>query len=121
MERNYKVEVQEAVGACKSTIFKKLAEKGDITSEKVADNIGKIIHITGYALCHITTKEKEFDMNYFATEEGFLSTGSEIFTNSVTDYLDEISTFKIVEVKTRKGKTYKVTPILECSDNGEIL
>ena len=108
----YEVKVLEKKGACDSAIFEKLVKNGDITSEKVTDNVGKVVKITGYALCHITAGDKEFDMNYYSTEEGFLSTGSVVFKDSVEEYFGEVSTFKIVSVKTSKGITYKATPVL---------
>lgn len=109
---NYEVKVLEKKGACDSETFEKIVKNGDIQAEKVTDNIGKVVKITGYALCHITAGEKEFDMNYYSTDEGFLSTGSVVFKNSVIEYFGEVSTFKIVSIKTSKGTTFKVTPIL---------
>lgn len=110
--KKYNVEILEAKGSCNSDLFKKMAERGDITSSKVTDNIEKVVVITGYALCHITVDEKEFDMNYYSTLDGFLSSGSEVFKNSVIDYIDDTNTFKIVKVRTKKGSTYKASPIL---------
>lgn len=110
--KNYTVEIVKAEGACNSDVFKKMAKNGDITSEKVTENIGKVFKITGYAICHITTADKEFDMGYYSTDSGMLSTGSEVFKNSVEEYYGEIDTFKIVSIKTKKGTTYKVTPVL---------
>ena len=114
MEKNksYSVEITEAKGACESEVFKKMAKNGDITSEKVTENIGKVITLTGYAVCHITTADKEFDMGYYSTTEGILSTGSEVFKKSVEEYYGDIDTFKIVSVRTKKGSTYKVAPVL---------
>lgn len=109
---NYKVEVLEKKGSCDSATFEKMAQNGDINSEKVTENVGRVVEITGYAFCHITAGEKEFDMNYYATREGILSTGSEVFKNSVIEYYDDTKVFKITSVKTKKGTTYKVTPIL---------
>ena len=51
-------------------------------------------------------------MGYYSTDNGLISTGSEVFKNSVVEYIDDIDTFKIVSIKTKKGTTYKVTPIL---------
>lgn len=108
----YEVNVIEKKGACDSETFEKIVKNGDIQAEKVSDNIGKVVKITGYALCHITAGDKEFDMNYYSTDEGFLSSGSVIFKDSVIEYFGEVSNFKIVSIKTKKGTTYKVTPIL---------
>lgn len=110
--KNYSVEIVEAKGACTSEVFKKMASRGDIQSEKVTDNIGKVFKLTGYAICHITTADKEFDMGYYSTDSGILSTGSEVFKNSVEEYYGDIDTFKVVSIKTKKGTTYKVTPVL---------
>ena len=111
--KKYEVEILEKKGSCESATFEKMAKNGDIASEKVTECVGKVITLTGYALCHITAGEKEFDMGYYATNDGILSTGSEVFKHSVEEYYDEVKTFKIVSVKTKKGTTYKVTPILE--------
>lgn len=112
MAKNYNVEIKESVGSCKSTIFEKMAQNGDIQSTKVSECIGEVITLTGYALCHITTSDKEFDMNYYATTNGFISSGSEVFKDSIEEYYGEVDTFKIMSVKTKKGTTYKVTPVL---------
>lgn len=112
MAKNYNVEIKESKGSCNSTVFEKMAKNGDITSKKVSECIDSVIELTGYALCHITTSDKEFDMGYYATKTGMISTGSEVFKNSVEEYYGEIDTFQIVSVKTKKGTTYKVTPVL---------
>lgn len=118
-KKKYEVIIKEACGSCDSNLFKKMAQKGDITSVKVQDMIGKVVNITGYALCHIVTDDKEFDMGYYATDEGIISTGSEVFKESVEDYMGDVELFKIVSLKTKKGTTYKVSPIL--SDNEDML
>ena len=120
MERKkYEVTIKEAYGSCDSNLFKKMAQKGDITSVKVQDMLGKVVNITGYAICHINTEDKEFDMGYFATNDGIISTGSEVFADSVSDYIGEVESFKIVSLKTKKGTTYKVSPIL--TEDSELL
>lgn len=111
-KKKYEVTIKEAYGSCDSNLFKKMAQKGDITSVKVQDMVGKVVNITGYAICHITTSEKEFDMGYYATDDGIISTGSEVFADSVSDYMGDVELFKIVSLKTKKGTTYKVSPIL---------
>ena len=71
------------------------------------------VKITGYAKCNIVTDEKNFDIYYFDTEEhGLISSGSEIFAESVTDYYGEVENVRLTEVKTKKGKTYKAVPVL---------
>ena len=109
---NYEVKINEKKGACDSQTFEKMAKNGDLQSEKVSENVGKVIRTTGYALCEITAGDKEFEMNYYSTDEGLLSSGSTIFRDSVKEYIDDIDLFKIVSIKTKKGTTYKVTPIL---------
>lgn len=110
--KNYSVEIEEAKGTCTGDLFKKMAKNSDISSEKVTDNIGKVIKLNGYAICKVTTPDKEFMMGYYSTDTGILSTGSEIFKQSVEEYYDSCNTFKIVSLKTKKGTTYKVTPVL---------
>lgn len=111
-KKKNEVTIKEAKGSCDSNLFKKMVQKGDITSVKVQDMIGKVVNITGYAVCHIVTAEKEFDMGYYATDEGIISTGSKVFKESVEDYMGDVDLFKIVSLKTKKGTTYKVSPIL---------
>lgn len=109
----YEVKVIEKKGTCDNNLFEKMAKKGDLTSVKLAELIGVEVKITGYAKCHIVTDDKEFDINYFDTEEyGLISSGSEIFTESVEDYFGEVESVRLTEVKTKKGKTYKAVPVL---------
>ena len=90
-----------------------MAKKGDITSIKLAEVLGMVVKIIGYAKCNIVTDEKNFDIYYFDTEEyGLISSGSEIFAESVTDYYGEVDNVRLTEVKTKKGKTYKAVPVL---------
>lgn len=111
--RKYEVEIKEKKGTCDTTLFEKMAKKGDLTATKVSELIGVEVKITGYARCTITTEEKTFDINYFDTEEyGLISSGSEIFAESVVDYFGEVETVRLTEVKTKKGKTYKAVPVL---------
>ena len=109
----YQVTVKETKGTCDTNLFKKMAEKGDLTSKKVSELLDSVVSITGYALCNIKSDDKEFDINYFDTKEkGLISSGSEIFTESVIDYFGEVKQVRIVEIKTKKGKTYKAVPML---------
>ena len=96
-----------------------MAKAGDVTAEKVTACVDKIVKITGYALCEITTEEKIFQIGYYATNEGFISSGSEILYKSVENYFGEVEKFKIVKVKTKQGNTYKVVPILEVETENE--
>lgn len=111
--RKYEVTVNEKKGTCDNVLFEKMAKKGDLTAIKLSELVGVEVKITGYAKCHIVTDEKEFDINYFDTEEyGLVSSGSEIFTESVVDYFGEVESVRLTEVKTKKGKTYKAVPVL---------
>lgn len=111
--RKYEVTVLEKKGTCDNALFEKMAKKGDLTAIKLLELVGVEVKITGYAKCHIVTDEKEFDINYFDTEEyGLVSSGSEIFTESVVDYFGEVESVRLTEVKTKKGKTYKAVPVL---------
>ena len=111
--KKYEVTVLEKKGTCDNALFEKMAKKGDITSIKLAEVLGMVVKIIGYAKCNIVTDEKNFDIYYFDTEEyGLISSGSEIFAESVTDYYGEVENVRLTEVKTRKGKTYKAVPVL---------
>lgn len=111
--KKYEVTVLEKKGTCDNALFEKMAKKGDLTAIKLLELVGVEVKIKGYAKCHIVTEEKEFDINYFDTEEyGLVSSGSEIFTESVVDYFGEVESVRLTEVKTKKGKTYKAVPVL---------
>ena len=109
----YEVKINEKKGSCNNSLFEKMAKNGDITATKLAEVVGTVVKILGYAKCTITTDEKTFDINYFDTEEyGMISSGSEFFTKSVENYFGEVEKVRLTEVKTKKGKTYKAQPIL---------
>lgn len=113
-ERKYNVNVECKVGTCDNDLFEKMAKKGDLTAVKVSELIGQIVKITGYATCTIETDEKTFTITYYDTEEyGLISSGSEIFYESVSDYFEDVEYVRLTEVKTKKGKTYKAVPILD--------
>lgn len=109
----YVVTIKEATKSCDTELFKKMAKKGDISASSINNFIDKVVKITGYAKCHVTTDDKEFDITYYATDDGYFSTSSEYFNKSLLDYLDDTDTFKILKVKTNKGHTFKVAPIVE--------
>ena len=88
-----------------------MAKKGDITASKIEDFVGKVVRITGTADAKIVTDDKEFNLTYYATDDGYFSTGSEWFSESYSDYAGDTDTFKILKVKTKKGHTYKASPI----------
>lgn len=113
MKRDYNVNILESMGTCDSELFKKMINRGDITSYKIKDKVGDTIEISGYAFAEITTSEKTFKIGYYATNNGFYSTGSEVFLESVKDYIDDCKKFTIMEVRTKRGTTYKASPVLE--------
>lgn len=114
MAKNYSVEVKEAKGSCaESSLFTKMLENGELNAQPVKDMIGKNVTITGYASCTVTAGDKTFDMVYYATNEGILSSGSNVFLESVKNYIDLADEFKIIDIKTTKGTTFKVTPIVK--------
>lgn len=111
--KKYEVSVLEKAGTCDSNLFEKMAKKGDITATSIKEFIGKVVTVIGYSRCKIATDDKEFQISYYDTDEyGFLSTGSEIFHDSIVDYFGEVDQVRIVEVKTKKGKTYKAQPVI---------
>ena len=111
--KKYEVKVLTKEGSCDNELFEKMAKKGDITSIKIADVLGKVVKIVGYAYCEITIEEKTFNILYIDTEEyGLISSGSEIFKESVEDYYGDVEYVRLKEIKTRKGKTYKAVPVL---------
>ena len=120
MAKKYEVTIKEVKGTCDSSLFKKMVQNGDITAERINDVVGNIVKIDGYADCHIVAGDKEFDITYFATSDGLISSGSEVFKKSVLNYMDENVMCKIVKIKTGKGVTYKVSPILVNDDTGEV-
>jgi len=107
----YEVNIKDVYGSCDSDLFKKMASKGDITSDRIKNVVGKVFKITGYAKCNIVTDEKNFDIVYYATDSGFVSSGSNVLFDSIVDYIGDTDTFKIAEIKTKKGTTYKGVPV----------
>lgn len=112
----FEIVLNEKKGSCESELFEKMVKSGDIQATPVKAMINENVSITGYALAHITTDDKDFDMGYYATDKGILSTGSKVFEESVKKYFGECSTFRIIELRTKKGTTFKVTPILEVAE-----
>ena len=109
--KKYELTIEKATGSCDTDLFKKMAKKGDITASKIEDFVGKVVRITGTADATIKTDDKEFVITYYATDDGYFSTGSEWFKESLNDYMADTDTFKILKVKTKKGHTYKASPI----------
>ena len=113
MGKKYEVNIIESQGTCKNELFEMMAKKGDLTATRVTELLGKIVKVTGYAICNIVTEDKNFELNYYDTEEyGLVSSGSEIFKNSIVDYYGKVDYVRLTEVKTKKGKTYKAVPML---------
>ena len=111
--KKYEVTVLEKKGTCDNSLFEKMAKKGDLIAIKLSDLLGVEVKITGYAKCNLVTDDKNFNINYFDTEEyGLVSSGSDIFTESVIEYFGEVDSVRLTEVKTKKGKTYKAVPVL---------
>ena len=112
-QRKYEVVIKEKEGTCKEELFEIMAQNGDIQAIKISELVGMAVSIVGYAKCTITTSDKTFDINYFDTEEyGLISSGSEVFFESVARYFGKIKQCRLTEVKTKKGKTYKAVPSL---------
>ena len=117
--KKYELTIKEAFGSCDTDLFKKMAKKGDITSSKVDEVVGHVVKITGYAKANIVTDDKDFDLVYYATDEGYFSSGSNVLFESIEDYLgdSEVEAFKILKIKTKKGHTYKASPIIKESES----
>ena len=116
----YNVSTKNQKGTCEGSLFEKMAKKGDITSTKLTEVLGQVATITGYAICEISTDDKTFNIMYVDTKEfGLVSSGSEIFMNSITEYYGEVDKVRFTEVKTKKGKTYKAVPILGAKEENE--
>ncbi len=111
--KKYELTIKQAEGSCNTDLFKKMAKKGDISASKIEEFVGKVVRITGFALVHIETDDKDFDLTYYATDDGYFSTGSQYFNESLEDYLEDTDTFKILKIKTKKGHTYKASPIFK--------
>ena len=111
--KKYEVKIEKKVGTCDVDLFEDMAKRGDLQAIKLGNLAGTEVKITGYALCHITTDEKDFDINYYDTEEyGLVSSGSDIFRDSVEAYFGKVEAVRLTEVKTKQGKTYKAVPVL---------
>ena len=118
MEKKYIVTIKDAKGTCETSLFSKMAKNGDLQATKISELINEVVTIKGYAICNIETEDKNFNIVYFDTDEfGLISSGSEIFANSVFEYYGEVKQVRIVEVKTKKGKTYKASPMLTSENN----
>lgn len=108
---NFRVTIKATTGICDTELFKKVCEHGDLNALRVKDHVGDIIHINGTCDVTIQNNDNTFDVTYYACDEGVYSTGSEIFKESVTDYLDDINVFRITSITTRKGSSFKAIPV----------
>ena len=108
---NFKVTIKSTTGICDTELFKKVCEHGDLNALRVKDHVGDIIHVNG--MCDVTIQHEDeiFDITYYACDEGVYSTGSTVFNDSVVDYIDDINTFRITSVKTKKGISFKASPV----------
>lgn len=114
MSKKYEVTINEKEGTCNNSLFEKMAKRGDVNAEKLVNFVNKVITLKGYSAVTVETDEKTFDNMFYDTEEyGFISSGSQYFYDSVKEYFGEVKRFRICEIKTKQGKTYKVQPILE--------
>jgi hypothetical protein len=114
MSKKYEVTINEKEGTCNNSLFEKMAKRGDVNAEKLVNFVNKVITLKGYSAVTIETDEKTFNNMFYDTEEyGFISSGSQYFYDSIKEYYGEVKKFRICEIKTKQGKTYKVQPILE--------
>ena len=113
--KKYEVTIMNKGGQCDRPLFEKMLKNGDVVAESVQSHVGEFVRFLGYAKVNIDTDEKNFDLVYYYTNIGYLCSGSEVFFESVLDYIDEdeIDCFKLVAVKTSKGTTYKASPMLK--------
>lgn len=112
MAKNFNVEIKEATGTCSEELFGVMASNGDLTSSSVKEHVGEVITIAGTASAHITTKDKDFDNFYMDTDKGLIHTGSQIFIDSVVNYLKYTNVFRVNTIKTKQGTAFKAVPVL---------
>lgn len=108
---NFKVTINNATGVCNTDLFRKVCERGDLNAMRVKDRIGDIIHVNGTCDTTIQNNDEIFDITYYACDEGVYSTGSTVFNESVTSYIDDINIFRITSIKTKKGTSFKASPV----------
>ena len=114
-KKKYVVTINEVSGTLDNDLFKKMASKGDITSVSVTEVVDQTITVTGTANATIETDEKTFEMSYFNTEEyGIIHCGGgTLFDETLSDYIDVVSKFRVNPVKCKMGTGYKAVPVLE--------
>lgn len=109
-ERVYSAKILKKGGSLDNSVFEKMVERGDVTSKSVKEMVDSIVKVSGYAEAHIDTSDNSFDILYVNTDKGIISTGSSIFKTSLFDYIDDMNTFRVVQVKCKKGVGYKLMP-----------
>ena len=108
----YEVTIKKSVGSCDSELFKEMVKRGDLQATKIKDAVGNKYLFTGYADCEVKANGKKFNVTYYATDDGFISSGSEIFKKSVETYMSYNKKLKVVSKTTENGTTFKAVPIL---------
>lgn len=108
---NFKVTIKNATGICDTELFRKVCESGDLNALRIKDHIGDIIHVNGTCDTTIQNNDNIFDITYYACDEGVYSTGSTVFNEGVTDYIGDINTFRIISIKTKRGTSFKASPV----------
>ena len=117
MSKKYNVTIEEKYGICDKPSFIKLAQNGDVQAEPISSQVGRIINVLGYAKVHVETENKTFDNYYYACDDGYYSSGSEYFKTSIETYFNDTKTFKVNKVTTKKGHTFKASPIFNEDTN----
>ena len=115
MAKKFDVEIIEAKGSCDNEKIQAVLKAGDLSSSSVKNHIGEIVRISGYIYAKITTDAKEFENVYYATNNGFYSSGSMVLKDSVSKYYNVFDKLQFVEVnvKNNSGVTYKVSPVID--------
>lgn len=108
----YEVTIKKSVGSCDSELFKEMVKRGDIQATKIKDAVDGKYLFTGYADCEVKANGKKFNITYYATDDGFISSGSEIFKKSIETYMSYNKKLKVVSKTTENGTTFKAVPIL---------
>ena len=118
MAKKFEVEIIEAKGSCSNEQIQAVLKAGDLSSSSVKEHIGEIVKIGGFIHAKITTDTKEFENVYYATNNGFYSSGSMVLKDSVSKYYNVFDKLQIVEVKVKNnsGVTYKVSPVLDTEE-----
>ena len=110
--KTYVVTVKQTEGSLETDLFKKMAEKGDITATTAQEMTNAKITIKGMADVDVHTDERDFSVTYVDTEEyGLLQASTEsMFIKSINDYKEDTDSFIIKEVKCKLGKGVKAVP-----------